>query len=71
MCLLIPSRLRSKYNFKAKRLKLDDPGGDVELEESMRTISALFGHGDPHELAPDVVHIRPGEPPQPDWRGKG
>ncbi|OCH85307.1 hypothetical protein OBBRIDRAFT_798305 [Obba rivulosa] len=53
-----------KYNFKAKRLKLDDPGTEAELEESMRTISAILGHGDAHNVTPGALHIRPGEAPQ-------
>lgn len=31
-----------KYNFKAKKQKVSDPTEDLELEESVRTISALF-----------------------------
>ncbi|KAG0707748.1 hypothetical protein DFH29DRAFT_595901 [Suillus ampliporus] len=31
-----------KYNFKAKKQKVAETAGDLELEESVRTISALF-----------------------------
>jgi hypothetical protein len=36
------SRLNSKYNFKPKRRKLAEEDEELELEESVRTISALF-----------------------------
>ncbi|CCM00135.1 uncharacterized protein FIBRA_02162 [Fibroporia radiculosa] len=36
----------AKYNFKAKRLKLDSGDDDGDLEESVRTLSALLTQGE-------------------------
>jgi len=40
-----------KYSFKAKKQKVSDEADDLELEESVRTISALFSQG-ANDIAP-------------------
>jgi hypothetical protein len=50
-----------KYNFKAKKQKVSDTTEDLELEESVRTISALFSQTGGVATRPLAVSM-PGEP---------
>lgn len=50
-----------KYNFKAKKQKVSDTTGDLELEESVRTISALFSQNGGVATRP-LEASAPGEP---------
>lgn len=50
-----------KYNFKAKKQKVSDTTEDLELEESVRTISALFSQTGSVVTRPLEASV-PGEP---------
>ncbi|KAH9951903.1 hypothetical protein B0H21DRAFT_775513 [Amylocystis lapponica] len=56
-----------KYNFKAKKLRLDGGGDSLDLEASVRTISALFTQSqtEAEGISPDSLRLHDGEELEP------